>query len=300
MAPPSSAWPTTPGTYHFTEGGQNDHAIPNGLGDGGTVRGEKWYPTTLLMPDGKMLIFGGFHYSGGGPSGSDKANNSFEMFDTGAWDANHNTNPYSVLTQHATTGLRADLPPTRGYSNMVLLPKPVPAGSAGGFARSVLIYGGRGRVELFNHEPGSFAVDSDARLFAGTNALTISPDGSPANERAEGGSGVLLSDGRIMIFNGGHTGNGAKRAYVYNPYTDDWLSPTGAVCTSVSCSLDTVVSRMYGQAVQLPDGQVMIMNGYGAQSGTGQDFEEKGNENDIADAVGDPRQPVLVNPYAAP
>ena len=62
---------------------------------------------------------------------------------------------------------------------MVLLPKPVPAGSAGGFARSVLIYGGRGRVDLFNHEPGSFAVDSDARLFAGPNALTISPDGTP-------------------------------------------------------------------------------------------------------------------------
>ena len=51
--------------------------------------------------------------------------------------------------------------------------------------------------------------------------MTISPDGTPGNERAEGGSGVLLSDGRIIIFNGGHTGDGAKRAYVYNPYTDN-------------------------------------------------------------------------------
>jgi hypothetical protein len=288
------------GTYHYTQGGQNVSYPDTGFGDGGTVRGEKWYPTTLLMPDGKVLIFGGFHYSGGGPSGSDKANNSFEMFDTGAWDANHNTNPYSVLTQHATSGLRGSLPPTRGYSNMVLLPRPVPAGSAGGFARSVLIYGGRGRVELFNHEPGSFVVDSDERLFAGPNALTISPDGTPGNERAEGGSGVLLSDGRIMIFNGGHTGDGAKRAYVYNPYNDTWQGPTGAPCTSPSCSLDTTVSRMYGQAVQLPDGQVMIINGYGAQSGEGQDFEEDGNEGDIAGAVGDPRRPVLVDPYANP
>ena len=39
-----------------------------------------------------MLIFGGFHWSGGGPGS--KANNSFEMFDTAAWDANHNTYPY--------------------------------------------------------------------------------------------------------------------------------------------------------------------------------------------------------------
>ena len=40
---------------------------------------------------------------------------------------------------------------------------------------------------------------------------------------------------------------------------------------------------MYGQAVQLPDGQVMIINGYGAQSGDGADFEEDGNEGDIAE-----------------
>ena len=291
---------TNGGTYHFMQGGQSGIAYPDpgAVGDGGTVSGEKWYPTTLLMPDGKVLIFGGFHWSAASMAGV-KPNNSFEVFDTGAWDANHNANPYSVLSQHTTTGISGDLPPTRGYSNMLLLPRPVAAGSAGGFARSVAIYGGKGRVALFNHEPGSFSPDT-ARLFAGANALTISPEGVPANERAEGGSGVLLSDGRIMIFNGGHTGDGAKRAYVYNPYTDTWLSPTGAACTTASCSLNTFVSRMYGQAVQLPDGQVMIINGFGAQSGDGQAFEEMGNETDIADAEGDPRQPVLVDPYATP
>jgi hypothetical protein len=106
----------------------------------------------------------------------------------------------------------------------------VPAGSAGGFARSVAIYGGKGRVALFNHEPGP--VDT-ARLFAGANALTISPEGSPVNERAEGGSGVLLSDGRIMIFNGGHTGNGSER--IVQPLHRHW-SVQRARCTSVSCS----------------------------------------------------------------
>jgi hypothetical protein len=55
---------------------------------------------------------------------------------------------------------------------------------------------------------------------------------------------------------------------------------------------------MYGQAVQMPDGQVMIMDGYGAQSGNGAAFEEDGNETDIVGAVGDPPQPVLVDPYA--
>src|SRR5262249_43891905 len=160
--------------------------------------GEKWYPTTLLMPDSKVLIFGGFHFSGGGPGS--KPNNSFEIFDPAAWDGNsHNTNPYTVLSQHPSSGLPTALPATRRYSNLGLVPKPVPAGDAGGFARSVLIYGGKGRVALFNHEPGP--VDT-ARIFARTNSLTISPDsGSIPNEMAEGGSGVLLSDGRIMIFN---------------------------------------------------------------------------------------------------
>jgi fibronectin type 3 domain-containing protein len=289
------------GTYHYTLGGQSgiSYPDPGGVGDGGNVSGEKWYPTTLLMPDGKMLTFGGFHWSSASGAGV-KANNSFEMFDTAAWDANHNTYPYSVLTQHTTSGISGDLPPTRGYSNMFLLPKPVPAGSAGGFARSVAIYGGVGRVALFNHEPGP--VDT-ARLFAGTNALTISPDAPDPldNERAEGGSGVLLSDGKIMIVNGGHTGDGAKRAYVYNPYTDTWLSPTGATCTTASCSLDTIVSRFYGQAVQLPDGKVMAINGYnGNPGGDGNPDPEPGNTSDVSNPIGDVRRPVLIDPYANP
>ena len=147
------------GTYHYTQGGQNDTYPDTGFGDGGTVRGEKWYPTTLLMPDGKMLIFGGFHWSGGGPGS--KANNSFEMFDTGAWDANHNTYPYSVLTQHATTGLRADLPPTRGYSNMVLLPKPVPAGQRGRLRPLGAHLRRRGPGGAVQPRARHFVVDSD-------------------------------------------------------------------------------------------------------------------------------------------
>jgi Domain of unknown function (DUF1929) len=276
-------------TYHMMSGGQSaSYPAPGGSNDGGTVRGEKWYPTTLLMPDGKLLIFGGFHWSGGGPGS--KANNSFETFDPAVWDANHNTNPYSVLMQHTTSFPAGDLPPTRGYSNMFLLPKPVPAGNANGWARSVAIFGGRGRVVLFNHEPGPSGI---ARVFARPNALTPSPDsGSFPNERAEGGSGVLLADGRIMIANGGHTGAGSSKVYFYNPYADNWTSPA---------PLETGISRMYGQAVQLPDGKVMIMDGYnGNPGGNGQPDPEPGNTSDISNPVGDTRRPVLVDPYASP
>jgi hypothetical protein len=282
-----------PATGSFTRieanmgGGQSaDYPDPGNKGDGGTVRGEKWYPTTTLMPDGRVLIFGGFHFSAGGTG--DKPNNSFEMFDPTVWDANHNANPYTVLLQHGTTAPQNDLPPTRGYSNVFVLPKPVPAGSGNGFARSIAIAGGVGRVVLFSHEDGPPNTVA-GRLFARTNSLTTSPNGSPNNERAEGSSGVLLTDGRILFTNGGHTGAGAAKSYVYDPYADAWSS------------FDTTISRMYGDGVQLPDGKVMIINGYnGNPGGNGQSDPEDGNTTDIANPIGDVRQPVLTDPYVTP
>ncbi len=270
-------------------GGQSG-TYPDYMGDGGTVRGEKWYPTTTLLPDGRVLIFGGFHWSAGGPGS--KANNSFELFDPTIWDANHNANPYTVLVQHGTAAPQGDLPPTRGYSNVFVLPKPVPAGNGNGFARTVAISGGVGRVVLFSHEEGP-ANTAAARLYARTNSLTNSPDSAAIpNERLEGSSGVLLTDGRLMFTNGGHTGAGSAKAYFYDPQGDSWTT---------TAPLDLAISRMYGDAVQMPDGKVLVINGYnGNPGGNGQPDIEDGNTNDIANPIGDVRRPVLVDPYASP
>ena len=56
-----------------------------------------------------------------------------------AWDINPAGDPWTVLTQQNEG--HADTVPTRGYTNMFLLPKPVPALTGGGLARS----GGAGR-----------------------------------------------------------------------------------------------------------------------------------------------------------
>ncbi len=53
-----------------------------------------------------------------------------------------------------------------------------------------------------------------------------------------------------MFVNGGHLGSDAAKAYFYTPSTDSW--------TSVALG----VSRIYGDALFLPDGRVMIINGY--------------------------------------
>ena len=288
----SRMWNPATGSFTRIEanmgGGQSaSYPDPGGKGDGGTVRGEKWYPTTTLMPDGTVLIFGGFHFSTGGPGS--KANNSFELFDPKVWDANHSANPYTVLLQHGTGSPQGDLPPTRGYSNVFVLPKPVPAGLGNGFARTVAISGGVGRVVLFSHENGP---SGSARLFARPNSLTPSPDGTPANERAEGASNVLLTDGRIMFTDGGHTGAGSAKSYFYDPYADSWTSTP---------QLNMTISRMYGDAVQLPDGKVMVINGYnGNPGGDGAADPEDGNTSDIANPIGDVRRPVLTDPYASP
>jgi hypothetical protein len=233
--------------------------------------GQKWYPTNMAMPDGRVLTFGGFHWSTGGPDS--KENLSLEVFDPAIWDANHAADPFTVLTQHSEG--QAQTPPTRGYTNLLLLPKPVPAGSANGFARSTAVAGGFGKVFLFNHEPGPSGTQ---RLFARTNALTVNPS---STEKGEGSSGILLPDGRVMFTNGGHDGAGSARAYTYDPYADAW--------TFVNLG----ISRIYSDALWLPDGTILVINGY---------VSEPGNVNDVVNPVGaqPPRQPQIINPFTSP
>ncbi len=256
----------------------------------GNVRGEKWYPSNLLLPDGRVLMFGGFHYSGGGPSGTSKGNRSFELFDPKVWDANNANNPYAVTTQHEEGS--ADLPPSRGYTNLFYLPKAVPAGNANGLARQIAVSGGPGKVYLYTIEPGP---SGSARLHLRGNGSSPNPS---SNEDGEGASGVVLSDGRIFYANGGHDGPGSSRMYIYNPYSDSWTQTS------------TPISRLYGNAVHLPNGEIAVVNGFQGPARSGSEVGapagdpgigiEPGNEMEITDPVGDPRRPVIVNPYTNP
>ncbi|MBC8133870.1 MAG: hypothetical protein H7X95_12875, partial [Deltaproteobacteria bacterium] len=235
--------------------------------------GMKWYPTSTLLPDSRILTFGGFHWSGGG-AGS-KQNQSLELFDPKIWDANPQADPYTVLTQH-TEG-SSETPPARSYTNMFVLPRPVPAASAGGgFARSMVVSGNTGRVFLYNQEPGPAG---NQRLIARTGAASINPG---AAEDGGGVAAAMLPDGKIMYANGGNEALGSSQAYFYDPYAGTW-----------GAALPLDISRHYGNALWLPDGTILLVGGYANESNESNDS--------IPSPLGAPdgvRKAQIIDPFA--
>ncbi len=232
--------------------------------------GMKWYPTNRLLPDGRVLIAGGYHWSNGGPG--DHENRSLEIFDPAAWDANPKADPYTVLSQPA------DIPAAinsagRAYTHVFLLPKPVPAAKGGGLARTIELIGSQGEMWLFNHEPGPSAA---ARIIRPPNAALPNPSGA---DKAEGSTSVMLPDGRVMIMNGGRDGPGSAAAHFYDPYADKWDS------------LDLGIGRIFSTATWLPDGTVLLLNGYTSEAGSPWALD---NAPGGADGV---RRPQIIDPF---
>lgn len=232
--------------------------------------GMKWYPTNRLLPDGRVLIAGGYHWSVGGPG--DKENRSLEIFDPAIWDEDPSADPYTVLSQPA------DIPgtlnqPGRAYTHVFLLPKPVPAAKAGGWARTVALVGSVGEMWLFNHEAGPSAAQ---RIRKATNAM-MPRSGA---DKGEGSTSVMLPDGKILIMNGGRDGAGSARAYFYDPQADEWDT------------LDLGIGRIFSTATWLPDGTVLLLNGYTNEPGSPWSLDGAPGG---ADGV---RRPQLIDPFA--
>jgi cytochrome c peroxidase len=232
--------------------------------------GMKWYPTNRVLPDGRVLIMGGYHWSVSGTG--DKENRSLELFDPAVWDADPNADPYTVLTQPQ------DIPAAintagRAYTHVFLLPKPVPASKGGGLARTVALIGSVGDMWLFNHEPG---VDGGDRIIRTANGKMPRTGG----DKGEGSTSLMLPDGRVLIMSGGRDGAGAAQAYFYDPYSDDWET------------LDLGIGRIFSIATWLPDGTVLLLNGYTNEVGSPWALE---NAPGGADGV---RKPQIIDPFA--
>jgi len=232
--------------------------------------GMKWYPTNRLLPDGRVLIMGGYHWSVGGPGA--KENRSLEIFDPAVWDADPKADPYTVLVQ---TG---DISGTinaagRAYTHVFLLPKPIPAAKYAGLARTIALIGSQGEIWLLNHEAGPSAA---SRMIRPPNAALPNPSGA---DKAEGSTSVMMPDGKVMIMSGGRDGPGSAIAHIYDPYVDKWDS------------LDLGIGRNFSTATWLPDGTVLLLNGYTSEAGSPWTFA---NAPGGADGV---RRPQIIDPF---
>lgn len=239
-------------------------------GGASTSPGMKWYPTNRLLPDGRVLIMGGYHWSVAGPG--DKENRSLELFDPAIWDADPSADPYTVLSQPD------DIPGAintagRAYTHVFLLPEPVPAAKGAGLARTVALIGSVGDMWLFNHEPGA---NAGARITRPPNAKMP----RAGADRGEGSTALMLPDGRVMIMNGGRDGVAAAQAYFYDPHGDDWET------------LELGIARIFSIATWLPDGTVLLLNGYTNEPGSPWALE---NAAGGADGV---RRPQIIDPFA--
>jgi hypothetical protein len=232
--------------------------------------GMKWYPTNRLLPDGRVLIMAGYHWSVGGPGG--KENRSLEIFDPAVWDADPNADPFTVLVQHGDISGTINAA-GRAYTHVFLLPKPIPAAKYGGLARTVALIGSQGEMWLLNHEPGASAA---SRMIRPPNKALPNPSGA---DKAEGSTSVMLPDGKVMIMGGGHDGAGAAIAHFYDPYQDKWED------------LDLGIGRNFPTATWLPDGTVLLLNGYTSEAGSPWTYTDAPGG---ADGV---RRPQIIDPF---
>jgi len=189
-------------------------------------RGWRWYPTNTRLPDGKVLVSGGF-------SSLESENRSVEIFDPAS-------QTFSLLVQHDDVypAIRETMAPgLKDYTHTFLLPDPP---NAGGRARQIAMLGWRGQVLL---------MSTDANVPNGER-FAMTPGASRPGGAGWDSSAALLSTGEIMVLGGTNDPAVARRADLYDPRTDRWTS------------VDTGIGRRNPASVLLPDGNVLLVGGW--------------------------------------
>ena len=217
----------------------------------------RWQHTATALPDGRVLIAGGYGRStvlasaelydpatgSFSPTGSmataRRADTATLLADGRVLIAGGDQNPYSSTYTFFASAELYD-PATGSFS---------PTGSmtttrAGNTATlladgRVLIAGGIG-AELYDPKKGSFSP---------TGSMTTAHWGQTA---------TLLSDGRILIAGGNDQSTVLTSAELYDPATSSF-SPTGSMATP----------RGYHTTTLLPDGRVLIAGGLAEQVSMG-------------------------------
>jgi hypothetical protein len=191
-------------------------------------RGWRWYPTNTRMPDGRVLVTGGY-------SSLKRANLSVETFDP-------KNESWKVLAQHDDTSIPATreamAPGLKDYTHTFLLPKPV---AQNGASRQIAMMGWNGRILLMNTDD---ATAPASRFSQPRNA------GRPNGAQGWDSTSALLPSGELFVMGGTNDGTVAQRADLYNPQTDTWTQ------------VNSGIGRRNAATVLMPDGNVLVMNGW--------------------------------------
>ena len=200
------------------------------------ARGGKWYATNTRLPDGRVLVMGGFT---GGPrstciGGAQRHSASAETFDP-------QTQTFTALFQpeDLPDGFGERFAPgDKDYTHTVVLPKPI---VKNGRSYGIALMGYAGVMVLFDTDAG---INAKERFY-------FPPNGSrPGATMAWDSTMALLATGEIMVMGGTNDAGVATKIDLYEPTKDSWRS------------VETQIGRRNAATTLLPDGRVLIINGW--------------------------------------
>lgn len=189
--------------------------------------GASWYPTNTHLPNGKVLVTGGFYaYC----TTSDCTNPAIAMFDPFAYD--NGNDPWKLLLA-ATESNKLINPGVKDYTHTIVLAEPVVRNN---ITYDLFMMGSAAHVLLFSTAD---TTPKELRFYEPHNSVR------PSTSCAESATAVLLPTHEIMTMGGCQT----SQIDIYNVQTDSWKT------------IETGIIRNNPASILLPTGEVLLING---------------------------------------
>lgn len=204
----------------------------------GVETGARWYPTVTRLGDGRMLVGGGFWGYRPAQQGVNLFNPTIDIFDPAS---GRFTGTLGDIKEGAATDAQTSAfnPGDKDYAHIFLLPHPVKKGSV---VYDLVSMGSNGRMVLVSTMSG---LTSAQRFLS----MSMRPGGAGAADATAALVSTTAGD-RILVMGGTTNADVAASVDLYDPISDQWTS------------FDARVPRQNGAAVLLPDGRVLLTNGY--------------------------------------
>lgn len=231
--------------------------------------GTAWYPTTGRLPDGRVLVTGGFSAYGTATCvGATCLNPQINIFDYPLFVRSGGaSDPWRVLVN--TTFESHDIDPgVREYTRIMVLPE---AALCDGLPRQVLMMGKKGVIVLVSTDQ---ATPMNRVLCVPPGGLR--PSGCSSTGSEQSSAVPLMQRGGELMVMGGCDAASQQRIDIYSIHSDSWRS------------VNTGIRRQVPASLLLPDGNVLLISG------------ENPDVNQIRyrfrDASSDPRYPQIFDP----